>query len=253
MVQPLSEVIYNMSFLAITDKGKRRETNQDRYFVNEELKFFVLADGMGGLSHGELASGIAVSATVKFLEKNLSLGEGDPSGLLTAAINFANKMVIQKASSLGLVGKMGTTLLIGLVKDTLFHCAHVGDSRLYLWRKDLQLLTSDHTVGFNFVKENRISPNKLPSQLKPLTQAIGLEETLTPEYISSNLEPHDILFGCSDGLTDMVGEEEIIQCLMVPDMLTAGNCLIAAANANGGKDNITVILYAGMWRGNAYP
>jgi protein phosphatase len=215
--------------------------------VDESLHIFLLADGMGGHQAGEIASDLAVTESYGWLKENLykAGNEEDILKLLTESFLKAHLTVKARAAADTDLAGMGTTLIQMLVIGNNAYVCHIGDSRAYLLRNEIQRITKDHTAEMYFVKEGVAVEGMLPVQkMRVLTQAIGGQATPVPEIKQIKLHPKDILLLCSDGLTDMLPDEEIESIVQKykDDLTLAVNNLINAANDKGGIDNISVIL-----------
>jgi serine/threonine protein phosphatase PrpC len=220
---------------ARTDVGRVREGNEDAYMTRDPL--FAVADGMGGHQGGEVASKLALET----LEK---AADGGPD--LAEVVRAANRAVFATASKdPGLAG-MGTTLTAILVEDDRLHLAHVGDSRMYLLRDgNLGRVTKDHTVVERLVDEGRLTPEDAERhpQRSILTRALGVEEDVQVDEADVDVRPGDRVLLCSDGLTGMVDEDDILRILgQHADPQAASDALVAAANQAGGQDNITAVV-----------
>lgn len=230
-----------------TDVGKKRTHNEDSILVDESMHIFLLADGMGGHQAGEIASDLAVKESYAWLKENLfkAGNEEDILKLLTESFLRAHLTVKARAATDTDLAGMGTTLIQMLIIGNNVYVCHVGDSRAYLLRNEIQRVTGDHTAEMYFVKEAVAVEGVLPVQkMRVLTQAVGGQATPVPEIKQVELKPEDILLLCSDGLTDMLSDEEIesiIQKYRDNLPVTADN-LIHEANDKGGIDNISVIL-----------
>ncbi len=230
-----------------TDVGKKRTHNEDRILVDESMHIFLLADGMGGHQAGEVASDLAVKECYACLKENLDKAineENIPKLLVESLLKAHHTVNVGAATDINLAG-MGTTLIQMLIIGNNVYVCHVGDSRAYLLRNEIQRVTGDHTAEMYFVKEGIAVDGVLPVQkMRVLTQAVGGQATPVPEVKQIKLHPKDILLMCSDGLTDMLPDEEIESIVQkYRDNLTlAVDNLINAANDKGGIDNISVIL-----------
>jgi len=247
-----------ISYQALTDVGRKRKGNEDSLFVNAEQNLFVVADGMGGHAAGEVASKIAVDAINEFI----CLTGGDeeitwPFGLdenisydgnrLKTAIRFANKKVIDATREKSEYEGMATTVAAVLVDGDSANVAHVGDSRVYLVRDgSLTLLTSDHSWVNEQIQSGIISAEQARSHplRNVVTRALGGKPDLAVDIQVQKMEPGDILLLCSDGLTTMLADEDIVETLdgAGGEVEKAAKALVAEANARGGEDNITVLL-----------
>ncbi|MEP9410966.1 MAG: serine/threonine-protein phosphatase [Candidatus Brocadia sp.] len=229
-----------------TDIGRKRAHNEDSILVDESMNIFLLADGMGGHQAGEVASALAVKECYACLKKNLYNARSKEAilKLLKESLSKAHHAIKERTmTDINLVG-MGTTLIQTLIIGDIAYICHVGDSRVYLHRKGIKLLTKDHTTEI-YVKKKEPIPGYIPLQkMRVLTQAVGRQETLDPESEHVKLKPNDILLLCSDGLTDMLLDKEIGSIIQkYRDNLTAtADNLIHEANKKGGIDNISVIL-----------
>ena len=202
---------------------------------------FVLADGMGGAQAGEVASELTIQA----------FREGLPDGAvekgLVATILTANARVHEQATSVPEYHGMGTTCTVAYVADEDLVLAHVGDSRAYLLRDgELTRLTHDHSLVDELIRNGKITEEEALThpQRSVITRAVGPEATVKVDVERIAARPGDVVLLCSDGLTDMVRDRDLQRILTaVDDLQRAGRNLIAAANAAGGRDNITVILF----------
>lgn len=222
---------------ASTDVGLVRERNEDGYLVQDPL--FVVADGMGGHRGGEVASKVALDS--------LAAAKPDTDGdALVDGVRAANRAVHERAESDPQLSGMGTTLTAILAGAGVVHLAHVGDSRAYLLREgELRQVSEDHTVVEQLIQEGRLTPEE--AEIHPhrsiLTRALGVEEEVEVSAQTLRVEVGDRLLLCSDGLTTMVGQEEIADVLSKEkDPQKAADALVAAANEAGGVDNTTAIV-----------
>ena len=232
-----------------TDIGKKRTHNEDSILVDESMPIFLLADGMGGHQAGEVASYLAVKECYAWLKENIDKARNEeaiPKLLVESLLKAHHLVRAGSATAINLAG-MGTTLIQMFIIANNAHICHVGDSRAYLIRNGIKQITQDHTSELYFVKEGIAVEAVLPVQkMRVLTQAVGGQATLVPEVKQVKLNPRDVLLLCSDGLTDMLSDEEIesiIQKYRDNLAVTADN-LIHEANDKGGIDNISVILIA---------
>lgn len=241
----------------LTDVGKVRDHNEDAIASDADIGLWVLADGMGGYNAGEVASGIAVKTIVDQVTeacKREPRGDIEPSTgymrqtiLLRDAVARANKVIHQTAQSQPQCEGMGTTLVACLLYDNRVSIAHVGDSRLYRLRDNrLEQITLDHSLlqelvdrGFYSQEEAQRSSNR-----NYVTRALGVEASVDVEVQEVEVEKHDYLLMCSDGLPDMVEDEDIHLTISTfdKDINTIGEQLIKLTNDNGGRDNVSVVL-----------
>ena len=240
-----------------THVGMVRTNNEDSYRIVSPLNLYVLADGMGGEAHGEVASALAVETVVKHCvegEENPSaplLGEPNPglhpkSQRLLSAIQLANQKVFQSAQEHSEQQGMGATLTAAWIDGMQLSVGHVGDSRLYLLRTgQLQQLTSDHSLVAEQVRRGILTASEAEqSNLQSvLLRALGTQPEVEVDIEQVPLFPGDVLLLCSDGLTRMVTEPEIAGTLQAePNPQRAAEKLIEHANEGGGIDNVSVIV-----------
>jgi protein phosphatase len=240
-----------------TDVGMVRTNNEDSYQILPTLNLFVLADGMGGEAHGEVASALAVETVIKHClegQENPSaplVGEAKPglsekSRRLASAVCLANQKVFASAEKNVEQRGMGATLTAAWIEEMNLSVAHVGDSRLYLLRTGvLQQLTSDHSLVAEQVRRGILTVSEAESSTMQnvLLRALGTQPEVEVDVEQVGLFPNDVLLLCSDGLTRMVIEPEIAGALQAePDPQKAAEKLIKLANEGGGVDNVTVIV-----------
>jgi PPM family protein phosphatase len=224
----------------LTDVGRQRHTNEDRYF--ESAPLFAVADGMGGARAGEVASQIAVD---EFAEQ--ADAGGSPEERLASIVRSANRKIYDLSQSDESRAGMGTTLTAALVSDTEVSLGHVGDSRAYRFRDDeLERLTQDHSLVEELMRMGKLSPEDAESDPRRsiITRALGPEPDVEVETCTYPAKDGDVYLICSDGLTGMVPEERLAEILRARSSLEqAAKALVDDANARGGKDNITVLLF----------
>ena len=239
-----------MQIFAKSDIGRERKLNEDSYYSSkpeDKLKLFILADGMGGYNGGEVASSLAVEAVRKYVEKNYSEEIKDDETLvrlLCEAEKYANNVVRRKSMDNKELAEMGTTLDTVLIKDNKMYVSHVGDSRIYRIRKSyMRKISKDHSYVEKLVEDGKISKSEAQHHPKKnmLIKAIGTTDELEPDGYVKTFLKDDILLMCSDGLTNMIKEDEILG-IIKDDINTAVENLVEKANDNGGYDNITVII-----------
>jgi protein phosphatase len=238
-----------ISWGAATHIGKVREENQDGFLVEPQLALFLVSDGMGGHRGGKLASTIVVEDLPVIIETSLDkLKVGSPKtikSLLSRSISEQSRQLQLEGISETGFRDMGATLAIILLKNKRCFVANLGDSRVYLFRKNrLSQLTRDHSVVSDLVMEGLIGPEEAKSHEArgQITSYIGMEEEPLPHVSSFLLKGNDRLLLCTDGLTDMLDDEDIATILKKePDSQAVCQELVNTANAAGGYDNITVI------------
>ncbi len=224
----------------VSDTGRRRRHNEDQYVCEPPL--FAVADGMGGAQAGEVASGLAAAVL------NEADGEERGEERVAALIQEANRRVFQRSSEDEATSGMGTTMTVALVDGDTIAFGHVGDSRAYRVRGGtLEQLTDDHSLVGELVRSGRLSPEEAEShpQRSVITRALGTEPDVDVDTFTIEAEPGDVYLICSDGLTDMVSPRDLQELLVrkVDDLDAAARALVDAANAGGGEDNITVVLF----------
>jgi protein phosphatase len=223
-----------------TDTGLQRRANEDSLLVRSPL--FVVADGMGGAQAGEVASRVAVEAFHEGLSDS-----SDAERSLVAQVQQANAHINELSHRSAEHAGMGTTITAAYVGEREVTIAHVGDSRAYCLREgELLRLTDDHSLVDELIREGKLTPEEAEEhpQRSVITRALGPESTVEVDVRSFRGRPEDLYLICSDGLTTMLGEDELLELLLAGESLhDAGESLIAAANAAGGKDNITVVLF----------
>ena len=234
---------------AKSDIGKARDINQDYYYIpssDDDLKLFILADGMGGYNGGEVASKLATESVKNYIENNFNQIEHTRDEILKLiknAAEYANMVVFEKSKMQEELQGMGTTLDICFIYNNKIYIGHVGDSRVYRIRGEIiRKLTKDHSYVQQLVEDGKITREEANNHPKKnmLTKALGCTAYVVPDIRARNWEKGDILVMCSDGLTNMVEEKEIY-LVVKQNPETAPNKLIELANEAGGYDNITVI------------
>jgi protein phosphatase len=243
--------------VGVSDAGRVREHNEDTIGTDPDIGLVVLADGMGGYKAGEVASGIAVRTVMSLLKdaverEDLGLrdsgsGLSRPGILLRDAIHRANKIIHQTARTQSHCEGMGTTVVAGLFFDDNITIAHVGDSRLYRLRgAELTQVTQDHSLMNELVSRGFYTQQEAQraSAKNYVTRALGVEPTVEVDIVDVPVERDDLFLLCSDGLSDMV-EDEDIQLTMSTfgaNLQSLARQLVLLGNDNGGRDNISVVL-----------
>ena len=243
---------------ALTDVGRKRKGNEDAHSVDAGHKLYVVADGMGGHAAGEVASRIAVDSIGEFVV--LTAGNEEitwPFGLdetisydgnrLKTAIRQANRKVLEATRENAELEGMATTVAAVLVDGDIANIAHVGDSRIYKWAEgEMTLLTSDHSWVNEQIQTGVISPEQARSHplRNVVTRALGGRADLLVDIQALPVKSGEVLLLCSDGLTTMLPDEDIVAVLerSAGDISTAARDLVDEANERGGEDNITVVL-----------
>jgi protein phosphatase len=233
-----------------SDVGMVREMNQDYYYISDdqnEIKLYILADGMGGYKGGEIASKLAVTCARNYIENNLKETPKDKESLIqlvASSVEYANMVVYEKSKEEPELEGMGTTLEICLVYNNRAYIAHVGDSRIYRIRKEfMRKLTKDHSYVQKLVEDGTITKEEADFHPKKnmLMRALGCNAFVEPDVTIKGFLKGDTIIICSDGLTNMVTQEEIYK-VATSKFEYAPSDLIEIANKKGGYDNITVII-----------
>ena len=246
----------NLDFYGLTHPGRKRSHNEDSIGSDKEIGVAVLADGMGGYKAGEVASSIAVNMILEELRGTLRSGapsDEDESGYSEAtvrvkeAIEKANETIYQTAQSQPQCAGMGTTLVTAAFYDDRLTVAHIGDSRLYRLRgEDFHQMTSDHSLLQELIDKGFYTPEEAKKSLNKnlVTRAMGVEKAVTPDLQEDVVLTGDVYLLCSDGLSDLVEDVEILEALKATDssLEAMAQRLVQLANDKGGKDNISVIL-----------
>ncbi len=235
-----------------TDQGRVRDKNEDRICVDEKLGLLIVADGIGGRSHGEVASELAVRAVRQFLRKEpQAFCDYDPAyctatNRLNAAVMQANRTVYEAALSTPELSGMGTTIAAALLARDQLSFAHVGDSRIYLIRSgSIEQLTSDHSFVQEQLGRERITKEEASQSLfkNVLTRALGVDEEVAADLGELTVLADDILLLCSDGLYNMLSDEEMLEIILrAGNVRAASEILTDIANDNGGGDNISAVV-----------
>lgn len=236
-----------MKMYSVTDIGRRRESNQDFVYASDQPvgnlpNLMIVADGMGGHNAGDLASRCTVESMIGYLQT----AEGKrPISLLSEAIHYANEQVIKKAQSDKAFEGMGTTVVAAVIKEGYLYVANVGDSRLYLIDQEISQITRDHSLVEEMVRLGELQRKDARSHpdRNVITRAVGVRTPVRIDFFDVKLEPGDRILLCSDGLTNMVEDSDILQIIRTcASPKEAAQRLVNEANKNGGKDNISVVL-----------
>lgn len=240
----MSHLPTDLEFAGLTDVGLHRAANQDSYYLSPRGDLFVVADGMGGHVGGQEASRMAVTAIADYVQAQKESDRPTPD-LLEKAILQANQVILSDQVQHPDRADMGTTVVLLMLREGQFWCAHVGDSRLYLWRAgQLTQVTQDHTWVAQALQDGNLTPDEL--QHHPwrhvLSQCVGREDLRSVATQPLKLAAGDRLLLCSDGLSEELAAGSIAAHLQAaPTCEQAASALIEAAKAKGGHDNITAI------------
>lgn len=236
-----------MKTFSITDMGVMREMNQDYYFASDTPvgnlpNLYIVADGMGGHKAGDYASRYTIERIVAFAMRS---GLKEPVAIIKGAIRKANELLVDESREDESKSGMGTTVVIATIEDKKMIVANVGDSRLYVVGSRMRQVTRDHSwvnemvgLGKMDASEARIHPSK-----NIITRAIGAAPLVEADFFEVDLEQSDQVLLCTDGLTNMVKDEDILQVMKGEGALEQkARTLVHTANTNGGRDNITVMI-----------
>lgn len=248
----------------LSDVGKRRKSNEDSFAISEDGTLFIVADGMGGHAAGEVASRLAVESIERHISgsdprkeptipasfRSPGIDEASlpaPARRVLNAIRLANQEIVRSVRKDSSMRGMGTTVVIAYVHGTRAYIGSVGDSRAYVVRdRALRQLTSDHTLVNEQVRAGALSSQEARNHpaRNILTRAVGSQEDVEADLVELDLKPGDILLLCSDGLTTMAEDADILKTLLAhsDDPEAASRALVDLANERGGDDNVTVVL-----------
>ena len=236
-----------MKAYSITDIGKRRSSNQDFVYASEQPvgnlpNLLIVADGMGGHNAGDLASRYTVESMVDYIE---TAEEKRPILLLSMAIHHANDLVMEKSRTDRALEGRGTTVVAATIQDEYLYVANVGDSRLYLINKEIEQITRDHSLVEEMIRMGELQRQDARSHpdRNVITRAIGVHSPVKIDFFDMKLEKGDRILLCSDGLTNMIDDDEILRIVKkCSSPKEAAQRLVTEANKSGGKDNISVVL-----------
>ncbi len=236
---------------SITDIGRKRKVNQDYVYTQEQPignlpNLFIVADGMGGHNAGDYASKMTVETMISQIRDCRDLSGENAVSILGRAIWAANEYIHKKANENADLEGMGTTVVAATFLGKYLEVANVGDSRLYVVnRNEIRQITRDHSLVEEMVRMGGIAREEARNHPDKniITRAVGVSETAEPDFFTVELVEGDMVLMCSDGLTNMLEDEEIRMILNgARDIVEKAQELVRAANENGGKDNISVIL-----------
>ena len=237
-----------MKAFSITDIGERRAINQDYVFCIETQigclpNLFIVADGMGGHNAGDYASRFSVEHFIKCVQKSTM---GTPFEVFERAIKETNEALLKKEMEQIEYEGMGTTFVAATCFEDTLYVANVGDSRLYIVNDGIRQITQDHSLVEEMVRSGKI--NKSEARVHPnknvITRALGVDSTVEPDCFEVPINAGDIVLMCSDGLTNMLEDSEIMNIINYykEDIEITARQLVSEANHHGGKDNIGVVL-----------
>lgn len=231
---------------AKTDIGRVRSMNQDAYFcsvdpVGSLPNLFIVADGMGGHKAGDYASTNSIDCFVNFVRNTK---ETRPIQIIDQGIVAVNKAIFSKSLEDSQYEGMGTTFVAACIIDRQLFAANVGDSRLYLIGNEASQVTEDHSYVAEMVKAGEITKEEARTHPKKniITRAIGVSGDVSADFFEVDLQPGDKILMCSDGLTNMLTDDEIYRIIKETPVEDAPSVLIEKANSNGGTDNVTALV-----------
>lgn len=236
-----------MQSFSATDIGRKRKLNQDYVFSTDEAvgkldNLYIVADGMGGHNAGDYASKFTVETVVREIKGAI---DDKPFRIMGKAIRVANELVRMKAKEdISLYG-MGTTIVMATISDHQLQVANVGDSRLYVVGDGIRQITRDHSLVEEMVRMGGMAPETARNHPDKniITRAVGARDSIEVDFFTEELKSGDLVLMCSDGLTNMVSDEDIQKIVESKASVESKvKKLIALANENGGKDNIAVII-----------
>lgn len=239
----------------LTDNGKTRSHNEDAFFVSQRNDLFIVADGVGGQSAGEVASGMAANQMAEYIDQNMDRKNTEASyifGCITDGLDQVNRNIYLKSQTDHSCYRMATTIVLMYLAGSTAYFVNLGDSRAYLIReKNLIQITEDHTLVNKYIKEGKFTKEEMEEYHSSIlmkwshtiTKALGDEVELEADYFIVDVLPGDMFLLCSDGLYGEVSDEKIVEIVLGAETAQkACEKLILSANENGGGDNITVIL-----------
>jgi Serine/threonine protein phosphatase len=233
----------------VSDVGLKRTLNEDfaSYLEREEFKIYVVADGMGGHNAGEVASQMAAERIVSYVEEKFS--SSNARNLIEEAIKKVNTDIFNFSNTNEKLSGMGTTVTVCFVTKEFIHIANVGDSCCFAIRNnEIKKITKDHSLVQELVDSGSISEKEAENHPKKniITRALGTSSTVSVDVFELDNNEYELYILCSDGLTNELTKEEILQVVTEEkDYMKSADRLVALAKENGGRDNITVLLFGG--------
>lgn len=236
-----------MQSSGITDTGCKRKNNQDSIFFSDEPvgslpNLYIVADGMGGHRAGDKASRMAIDITVEFIKKSTI---ENPIAILKRAMIYANNEIYKSANKDPDLTGMGTTMVAAVALDGKLYVANVGDSRLYAVGNEIRQITMDHSLVEEMIRSGELERKKGRNHPEKniITKAMGSRDEVIPDFFEIEMEPDDKYVLCSDGLSNMVEDDEIRDIVVdYADIKDAAKALVDRANYYGGSDNISVVI-----------
>ncbi len=230
-----------------TDTGSKRSNNQDSIFFSDEPvgtlpNLYIVADGMGGHRAGDKASRMAIDITVEFIKKSTL---ENPIAILKRAMIYANNEIYKAANKDPDLNGMGTTMVAAVALYDKLYVANVGDSRLYVINNDIRQITLDHSLVEEMIRNGELERKKGRNHPEKniITKAMGSKDEVMPDFFEIDIQPDDKYLLCSDGLSNMVEDDEIRDIVVdYQDLEDIAKALIDRANYYGGSDNISVVV-----------
>ena len=242
----MATAVLRYTAAAVTDRGRKRPSNEDAFGFSVEAGVYVVCDGMGGAAAGEIASSLAVDEVLRLLKARSQDKEGELPAAAESAVTAANEAIFSRAQRNQRLNGMGTTLVVMTTQDQHVWILNIGDSRCYRMRNGkLEQLTQDHSLVEEQVRLGRMTPREaLHSPLKNvITRALGTQSQVTPDVFKLEAELGDIFLLCSDGLTRELPDDTIgalLNCDLPLESMASR--LVETAKTAGGHDNITCLL-----------
>ncbi|MBO6113967.1 MAG: Stp1/IreP family PP2C-type Ser/Thr phosphatase [Lachnospiraceae bacterium] len=230
-----------------TDTGSKRSNNQDSIYYSDKPvgplpNLYIVADGMGGHRAGDQASKMAIDIAVDFIKRSTI---ENPIAVLKRAMIFANNEIYKTASRDPDLRGMGTTMVAAVCQDDKLFVANIGDSRLYAIGNDIKQITMDHSLVEELIRDGKLERKKGRNHPEKniITKAMGSKEEVIPDFFEIDINPEDKYLLCSDGLSNMVEDDEIRDIVIDnEDLRDIAQALIDRANYYGGADNISVVI-----------
>ncbi|SES62272.1 Stp1/IreP family PP2C-type Ser/Thr phosphatase [[Clostridium] polysaccharolyticum] len=236
-----------MKAFSITDIGMQRKVNQDYVYCSEAAvgslpNLYIVADGMGGHKAGDYASRCCVESMIRSVTSEVLKS---PVSILEHAIQNANAYVLEQSKTSKEYEGMGTTVVAATIVDNILHVGNIGDSRLYLIRDKIEQITEDHSLVETMVRTGELMPEdaRFHPNKNIITRALGTNKEVKADFFEVKLEKADTILLCSDGLSNMVEDEEIERIVKQMDNIKeTSETLVDLANKNGGADNIAIVM-----------
>jgi len=237
-----------------TDTGKTRDVNQDAYLahiLDDDTAFAVVCDGMGGAKAGNIASTLAAKTIYDYVLRSWQSDMNDTQikNLLCSAVMSANVEVYDAAQRDEELNGMGTTVVVTIMNNDFAYIVHVGDSRAYLLRDDLlSQITIDHSMVQKMIESGELTAEeaRLHPKKNVITRALGVDENVNIDYNELSCNKDDIILICTDGLSNMLENHEIVNIILNKKLENAAEALVSEANEKGGIDNITAVLISNI-------